>query len=319
MGEVEGRLNYKSAIKTGLSFLLLFAISFFFYRKFQTNWEHIQSSDLKINIWYVFLAFTAIVITYLLTTYAWFLAVNTLSLSKITFTKSIAVVNSANLTKYIPGKVWSYALQLIWLEGSGFSKSLILYVNFLNLGISLLTAMMLGLSYLLLFPAVFPFTVTIPLLIGLIVLDAIFILYSSAIIRAFLSVINTVFKRDIRYFNTSIKLLLSLHVICFIADLSFGLGAYLLCFGIGFEVEVVKMFAVMSSILLSEVAGVVTFIAPGGLGVREGAMYLLLKDISSGALSILLPVATRLVSMLVDVFLGTMGFLLLKRFKAFGK
>ena len=312
MGEAEGRLNYKSAIKIGLSFLLLFAVSYFFFRKFQMNWELIQSFDYNIDVFYILLSFIAIVTTYLLTTYAWFISVNTLSQSHITFINSIAIVNTSNFTKYIPGKIWSYALQLYWLEGSGFSKSLILYVNLVNLGVSLITALILGLCYVAFIPAIFPLTVTIPLLILLVVFDVLFVLFSFDIINKLVLVFNRIFKMEVKYFKTSIKLLAYLHIIYVVAGFCFGMAAFFLCDGIGFGVLMKNMFAVMSSMMISEVAGVVSFIAPGGLGVREGMMYILLKDVSSGALPLVLPLAMRLVSMVVDIVLGTTAFILLK-------
>ena len=156
--------------------------------------------------------------------------------------------------------------------------------------------------------------VTVPLLIGLTGFEIVFVIFNSPVINGFLSGINKIFKCDIKYFDTSPRLISYLHAIYFAAAFSFGMGAYLLCFGIGFDVATEMMFLIMSAMMISEVAGVVAFIAPGGLGVREGVMYLLLRGSPSGAFIFILPFATRIVSMLVDVILGALGLTLLNKY-----
>ena len=69
----------------------------------------------------------------------------------------------------------------------------------------------------------------------------------------------------------------------------------------------------MSSMMLSDVIGFLTVIVPGGLGVREGVMYFILKGDTPKTLSLILPIASRIISMLVDVTLGTIGIVLLKK------
>jgi uncharacterized membrane protein YbhN (UPF0104 family) len=223
-------------------------------------------------------------------------------------------VNTSNLTKYIPGKVWSYALQMFWLSKAGYAKSHILYVNLITLYISLSTALILGLAYLVLSPTLFPPTITAPLLGVSVAFEISFILFNTGIINWLLKRVNALFKRDIKYFKTSIPLLVYLHAVYFLAASSFGAGAYLLTLGIGFDIASPRVLSVMSSFMISEVAGFVSFVTPGGLGVREGVMYLLLKNNSSGPISLILPIAARIMSMLVDAAFGATALSILKRY-----
>jgi uncharacterized membrane protein YbhN (UPF0104 family) len=202
---------------------------------------------------------------------------------------------------------------MYWLAKDGFSKSLILYVNLINVFISLMTFMILGTGYLFLLQGYSLKGVCI-LFIILIVFDMLFLKFNAPTINTLITVVNKIFKRNIQYFFVSTKLLLLLHAIYFIAAFCFGMGAYLMCFGVGLEVSPINALAVMSSMMISDVIGFIVIIVPGGLGVREGVMFLLLKGVSSEPLSLVLPVATRIVNMLVDIFLGTIGFILLKHF-----
>lgn len=309
-------INSGKSIKAFLSLIVLGGVGFFFYEAFQKNWAHIREHPLKLDLFFIAPSFILVVVTYLLATYGWFLALNSLSTgSRITLSQSIATVHTSNLTKYIPGKVWSYALQTYWLVNKGFSKSLVLYVNLINIYVSLVTSTIVGLAYLLFSPIVLSFSLTLSLLTTVLLVDVFFIKYNAVIFNGIISVANKILKRDIKYFQVPHKLMVSLHVIHFVAALCFGMCAYLLSLGIGFHVGTDKILLVMASLLLSDVIGFMSVIVPGGLGVREGIMYLMLKDVSTGALSLILPFAARIVSMLSDISLGAIAFALQNKYK----
>jgi uncharacterized membrane protein YbhN (UPF0104 family) len=64
--------------------------------------------------------------------------------------------------------------------------------------------------------------------------------------------------------------------------------------------------------LLSSVIGYIVFIAPGGLGVREFVMYWILNGVSNKSMALVLPIATRLLLMLVDLIYGILGLAIFK-------
>ncbi len=306
----------KNIIKCVLSLIIIFSVSFFYYEAFQRNWESIQSHPLNLNLFFISLSFLSLVITCLCSTYGWHLALNTLSnTKKMTFAQSVAMVNTSSLTKYIPGKVWSYAIQMYWLVRAGFPKSLILYVNFINLSISIITSLIVGFCYLSFSFGSVPYT--IPCLLVLIGFDICFIKFNSSIVNGMISLFNRVLDGDIEYFSISQRLLVCLHSIHFLAAFCFGLGAYVLCSGIGVEVGAGSTLVVMASLLLADVVGFLAVIVPGGLGVREGVMYLMLNNVSVGTIALLLPLASRIVSMVVDAALGIFAFILLRGLKEY--
>jgi uncharacterized membrane protein YbhN (UPF0104 family) len=73
-----------------------------------------------------------------------------------------------------------------------------------------------------------------------------------------------------------------------------------------------------ASSLIADVIGFVAFIVPGGLGVRESAMFLVLDGVSLSTLPLVLPIATRSVNMLSDVVLGGLALKLLRKYSAEG-
>ncbi|MGB7567729.1 MAG: hypothetical protein WBM07_07710 [Chitinivibrionales bacterium] len=262
---------------------------------------------------FVILSFAAILLSYVLTTYGYFLSLNRLSgIHKISFSGSFAVVNTSSLIKYVPGKVWSYALQMYWFSKAGFSKSLILYINLINMLISLVTATIAGVICIVLSSCKIPLIFSIPPLLILLFFDILLIAYSSTVFNRLISAVNFLFKRNIHYYRTSRKLFAYLHLVHTFSALCFGIGAYFVCYGIGLNAGKQSMLPVMASMMISDVIGYIAFIVPGGLGVREGVMYFMLQGVSNAVFPLVLPIATRVVSMLADLCAGTISFILLK-------
>jgi glycosyltransferase 2 family protein len=306
----------RSVLKLLVSLLIVACAGFFFFKAFQRNWASVRAHEFLIDPAFLAGSLLAAVVPCLLATFGWYTAMNSLSRSKISFRQSIAAVNASSLTKYIPGKVWSYALQMYWLDGLGFSKALIVYVNLVNLLISMAASVMLGLLCLLFSSSSFPFQLVLAVLLGLFFLDACSVIFSRAILNRLISLINSIFRRDFSYFEVKRSLLVKLHLIHLGAAVTSGLGVYLFCFAIGYRVDSSRALLVIASSLLSEVVGFLAIVVPGGLGVRESLMYAMLGGEATGSLSLVLPVASRMMNMLVDVLLGVVALRLLQTLAA---
>jgi uncharacterized membrane protein YbhN (UPF0104 family) len=307
-------------IKPLLSVLIVLCTGYFFFRAFRRNWAEVKAHEFQITPLFLAGAVLAAVATCLLATLAWYSAMNSLSRSKakIDFRQSVAAVNASGLTKYIPGKIWSYALQMYWLDGLGFSKALIVYVNLINLLISLGTSLILGLLCLLFAHGTFPLAPVLGALLGLLVLDGAAVLFNHALLNSLIVLINRLLKRNFSYFEVKQGLLLKLHLIHFGAGVCSGLSAYLFSFAIGYRIDFARALLVIGSSLVADVVGFLAIIVPGGLGVRETLMYELLGGAHTGvgSLSLVLPVASRMMNMFVDIALGAVALKLLQSLAA---
>ncbi|MGC4094016.1 MAG: hypothetical protein QM756_40125 [Polyangiaceae bacterium] len=302
-----------SVAKRAATIVVVGCVAYFFWKAFSHNWQSVQAHRFELAYPYLVVAFAAAVATIILYDYAWFVTVNALSgRSAITFTQTLATVNTSGLTKYVPGKLWSFALQMYWLAKLGLSKSLILYVNAINMLVSMLAAVMLGLGFLLFSSDRYPWSTTLAWLAGLLLVDACCITFHGPILNWGILLLNRLLKRNVARIDVSTRLILRLHAIHLAASVASAVGGYALCFGIGYRIGVVQAMLVMSSLLLSEVVGYLAFLVPGGLGVREGIMYVMLGGAATGSLSLILPLATRAVNMIVEVALGLISLRLLK-------
>jgi len=131
-------------------------------------------------------------------------------------------------------------------------------------------------------------------------------------LNALVALVNRVFKRNLSAFDVTKSLLLELHSIHAAAAVLSGLAAYLFCFAIGYRIDFDRSLIVIGSSTLGDVVGFLAIIVPGGLGVREGLMYKILEGQTTGSLALVLPVASRLLNMFVEIALGLVALRLLR-------
>ncbi|HYQ27721.1 MAG TPA: lysylphosphatidylglycerol synthase domain-containing protein [Polyangiaceae bacterium] len=308
--------RFRQLLKPALSLLIVVCVVWFFGKAFRANWADVQAHEFQLSVPYLIAAALVTLAAMLLATYAWYRSINALSTSQVDFRQSIAAANVSGLTKYIPGKVWSYALQMYWLDGLGIGKALIVYVGLLNLAISMGVSVMFGLICLLFGQVAFPAQALFGALLGLLSFDALAIGFNRALLHALVSLINRVFKRTLSAFDVTKSLLLELHLIHLLAAAASGLAAYLFCFAIGYRIDFERSLVVVGSSTLGDVAGFLAIIVPGGIGVREGLMYKMLGGQGSGSLALVLPVASRLLNMFVEIALGAVALRLLRTLNA---
>lgn len=299
-------------LKPALSVVFVVCFGWFFYAAFRRNWASLQAHEFHVAPAYLVCAALATLATMLLATYAWFTSLNALSTSHIDFRQSVAATNVSGLSKYIPGKVWSYALQMYWLDGLGFSKSLILYVNVVNQLISMGVSVMLALLCLLFSSVHLPAAALLAALLALLVIDALSILFNHALLKMLFALLSRLTKRNLSVFEVKKSLLARLHLIHFAAAVASGVAAYFFCFALGYRIDFRHAQVVIGSSILGDVAGFLAFVVPGGLGVREGLMYAMLEGQGVASLALVLPVASRLLNMAVEILLGAVALHLLR-------
>ena len=305
----------RDLVQRAASIAIIGGVAYFFFRAFRRNWAEIEAAKLKLDYPLLLVAASFMLVCYLLSTYAWRATVNTLSApQKLTFSESVATFNASGLTKYLPGKFWSYALQMYWLSGAGFSKAMVVYANVVNLVISIVTTVLLGLVCLAFSSTRPPIQLVLAALAVVVVVDLCIIKFYSSVFGGLVKLVNRWLKRELGYFELSARFMLELHVIYLLSGVAAGASTYLVCLSIGVWPAPRDAALVVASSLISEVIGFLAVIVPGGLGVREGVMYLMLKADSLGSLPLVLPLASRAVNMLVDIGLGLVAIKLLRSF-----
>jgi uncharacterized membrane protein YbhN (UPF0104 family) len=307
------KMKSKNLIKYIIVVLIVVGASYFFIREFYANYDSISKFNFKINWFYLLTSQLLLILISIAGTYFWQLLLKIIASQQINFRESLAIVNTSQLTKYLPGKVWSYALQMLLLSKKGVSKTVVLYVNLFLAVTSLFASAFLGLLYF----ACFSSSQTkfwLPLFFVFLIIYFGFIFLNQPFLKLLVKIVRKLFKKTINYIHIDLRWIIIFQLVYLLANAIFGITGYLLALGLGFSVSVQDIFAVAASLIIADMIGFIILIAPGGLGVREGIMLGLLGVLGDKTIALILPIGTRIEGMISDLLLGGLGFVFLKKY-----
>ncbi len=315
--QINGVRLFNKNVSYFLSLAVIIVVVYFFYREFKSSWEVLHNYQFSIKLNYIIISFVITSIAFLLDAFILQICINKyIGKKNISFLTSVVVLNISNVFKYIPGLIWGYTAQILWFSKKGISKYEVLYANFICSISAIIVAIFLGIMYSRDYFPIMGFKSEVILLV-LLILDLLFIFCNSTLTNFLIRVINRSFNRGIQILDTPKFLLISIQMIYLIQWNLLGLGGYFLAQGIGLEISFTHFYALLASMSLSWVIGYLSVITPGGLGVREGIMYLMLNQVTDVQTSLILPIATRFLYLLVELSLGCIGFLLAVQFRIF--
>jgi len=139
---------------------------------------------------------------------------------------------------------------------------------------------------------------------ALIAFNIAYIAWNSILLNKLIMVINRLFKKEIQPLNESKPLILFIQLIYVSSWALMGAGGYFLAEGAGLNVPVTDIFAILAAMSLSWLIGYFAVLSPGGLGVREGFMLLMLNGVVNTATALIFPVISRLMYLLAEGLLG---------------
>lgn len=213
----------------------------------------------------------------------------------------------SNLARYVPGKIWQFVGAAELARLAGLSRAVVLTSMVVHMGFSLLAAAVL--AALVLSPAALPETVSGPALTAIAALSL--LLVHPAVLNGLLRLTGRAFRRDVLRWRGGWGhglLLLGLSVLSWIL---YG-GAFALFVHSVAGVEPGDVLPLAGVNALSFLIGYAVFLAPAGLGAREGAMALLLRPFAPPAIAAVLAVLSRLWTVAAEL-LGAGAVLLLTR------
>lgn len=226
----------------------------------------------------------------------------------IPFPDILYVYTKANIGKYLPGNVMEFVIRNFLANKMNISHANIAFSSFLEIGISLFVAILIALALnhqsLILTFLVFKERLWIFVALLLILsVTSFLLLYKSEKIRSlFLQLFD---KRSFKMILTT-SIIYSLVFV----NLTFTL---LLIFTELFDIPLGLSFSIqcVSAFVISWIIGFVVPGAPGGLGVKEAVLVILLTGIADESIVITVAMIHRLISVLGDlVALGLSRFYL---------
>lgn len=283
------------------------AVGYFFYLEFQKNADALRRAELSVSPGYLSAAVLLGAAAYLIGPFIWRNYVNCYVSRKLTFLESLALYNTSAMFKYVPGKIWTYAAQIALMSERGIPAAVLIYINivcFICLGF---VGVMVASGYYLFSEKILPKAVSALIFASIIGLDAVFIVWHTKILNYLIAFFNRLFSRDIKPINLQRRLFVHTQALYLIACVLLGVALYFLARGLHINLSFAKIFAVMATVSVSAIAGYLAFFTMGGLGVREGTMFFLLKQFSTVQAALILPLVARLLTVAVELAMGLLG------------
>lgn len=312
-------MNFKKALRYIIALAVVVAAGYFFYLQFKINADVISASDFTVNLYYVFTAIALASLAFLIGPIVWRIYVNNYLHKKINFSESLALYNTSTMFKYIPGKIWTYAAQIALMSSKGISNAVLIYINIACFICLAFVSAAYALYYYLFCLQVVSWGISILAFILLIVLDIVFIIWNTSIINYLIIPINRIFKTEINPIKIKKIIFVYTQTLYFIAYMLLGIAMYFLAKGMNMEIPFPNIFAIMATISVSVILGLMAFFSIGGLGVREGAMFFMLKQFSNVETALILPIVIRLLYLMVELFMGIIGIIIGMKYGYFPK
>jgi glycosyltransferase 2 family protein len=283
--------------------VVLVAVGLLFYRALADNWAEVQKQHLSFS-WLMVAAVVVFAIAVPVSGLLWGQIVNRLTPGpRAGVRESMAVHSASWLLKYIPGQVGSLVNKVIWGQGKGLSRTLII-ITFIYENVFLqLASIVPSMVILLLFlgVAVFeqnPITIALPLL-ALVPLAV--VLIRPVFHRTMALVTRRILKQQLpeEYFlptSSSLLLLTEFLVPRIINAVGFVFVAQSVI-----DVDPVLWPVFGAAYVLAGAVGILAVFVPSGLGVREAVIFACL--IAAGvpaAQAAIVSILSRLISTVAD-------------------
>lgn len=283
-------MKFKTILKI-LYMLLALAFMIYYLAK---NWANLTAYQQQFNIFYMLLAFLLL----------WIALASHVALMKIIFAetthvkigfwKMFRVFNLANLGRYLPGKLWSVMGMYYFTGEYGVSKKNTTMAVIANEITFKGAGLLLGICYLLFSES---YREYLPLLIGLLIAGLVAL--HPAIIGRLINFGLKILKKEQLKINFGYPTILKLFFYSILLWLIYSLAFYVLVRSIT-PLELPNPLKFAAIMPMSWTIGYIALFAPGGFGVREGMLVLLLGEILPPEVALAIAVVQRIWFLLVE-------------------
>ncbi|MFE3289621.1 YbhN family protein [Rhodococcus sp. NPDC059234] len=206
------------------------------------------------------------------------------------------------LGKYLPGSVWAFVLQTELVRRAGVSRAAGFITVLVTVGLSTTSALVVGLFGL---PALFEISTAAAVAVLVLVPIALLCAYPPVLTRLVNLALRILRREPLHQPLTMHKIGLALGW-CAVSWILYGVHLWLLASSVaGFEFG--GLIECIGAIALGMCAGVLVFVVPSGLGVREAVIVAALSPFMDAGVALGLALASRLVFTLCEVFAGTVA------------
>jgi hypothetical protein len=284
--------------------LLVAVIFFFLVRSLVLNWREIDWDKFQFNPVYLLASIISAFGAFLISIALWRRLLLSLG-EKTDYWQALRIVGKSQLGKYLPGGIWMTASRLYLAEQEGLSKSRVLLGSLVEQEYVFVNALVLSILFLGFHGSLLELNLSglnlLFLLLALLFLNPLSLTY-------LLKLGMKMFRLEYQNWRFGLRLYLILvlgYGLCWILQ---GLGFFLLAKSF-YDLDLGWLKRFIGIYLSSWVIGFVAIFAPGGLGIREGSLALLLQGSFPTGLSVSLSLLSRVWITILELLLVILAFI----------
>jgi len=293
----------KKILKTVISLTIILLVIHFLYSSLSKNWSELDFSNYQISPFYTVLALIFLTLFYFFATSNWVYILKILDIN-LKYIKAFKIKTISDLGRYIPGKAWYILGRTYFGKKQGIPNSKIIISLIIEHLFLLIIAV--ALFILLNLKNAIDLNISQTLLNGLVIIGIILLIFLPKLLNYMISLGLKIKNKNIPKIEinigikTNILLILRYIVFWVIIGLSFIFTIKSIYPQIGLE----NIFFFTGIFAISWSIGLLSFITPGGIGIREGIMTTLLIPYMPLTVAIAAPILFRIYSIIIEIILS---------------
>jgi len=270
-------MSKKLNVLKRIIFFLFIIIAFYFLKHYiYDNWEVIKNEKILFKWNFLFFSCISSFLAWWIVAISWKYLIRKLGFS-LNLKQSYISITLPQLGKFIPGKVWSIIGIQYYCEKFGIQKNVALYCAILSAVSMLIASAFFSFFYIIYIGKTYLGSYTVVCVVLLFTFGSIII--HPKIFARFMNLFLKVFKKHVDTINLPAKyfaIYMGFQFIsCFFLGLSYAFFSMSLI-----NIDINVFFRILFCFISASIIGDIAIFAPSGIGVREGALMILLsKDI----------------------------------------
>ena len=298
-------------VRGTMSFAAIVAVCFVIHQQTSGNFGAATQLLTSIQPHWLLTAALAILVSYLVETQAWRLAYESFAQDDKAsgFLPTLCLLHLGGMLKYIPGKIWIYLSQATRGQALGFKLGGLLQANIMTTVASIVSGLVISSVFLLLsLPARRPDQTAALACLPVVIAFLGSFVYLAGTPWA-MAVIKKNLGRDLVFARPAPSHFFSQLALYFLSWGLTGLGGVWAAMSLGLKQNLTEASVIGSSMAAGWTISFLTLLVPGGLGVREGMMFLLLRERFGTQMALSFPLLTRMIFLACEItlMLGGLG------------
>lgn len=293
-------INIKKYIKLIGNILTVFSIIFLIVAMIKLDIDFSQIQNIVCFVWISIIGSVSVALTVYAMAFAWKIILEKLSGKKLSLMSTVKVYAKSNMGKYLPGNVMHYVERNIFAAKMELNQLEIAAGSIIEVGTMILTAILFSImiSYrdflnvlwqIINYKTIFVFIVAVVILLVIVV--CLYIRYSK-----FQSLIKVIFRPRFLSVIGKIMPIYMMVLLCFGMVLLFVCRYVLAC-----EMSMEESLVMVSVFILAWLFGFIVPGAPGGIGIREFVLVLLLSAMIGETNILFAALIHRMISTIGDI------------------